>query len=231
MQEYFEWTGRSLRWADTSGVEAVHSRLRYQQQANNTRITNPAKFGTEIHKVKLRKALVYFAGRNLGRVAEPEDNSEDSEDEDPHDQHQAGDVQEVPGEVSAAGGDQVALPGEDDVAAAAELQEDEGGFDVGGVMASPEEAADAEEGLQYQGHPGPAGAEQQGDGHHPGQLVSGTDDGEESRNIATPKTTRKRKYKSKLEYIEENGLLKNQLKEKDSIIAELRKKISQLEKK
>ena len=149
----------------------------------------------------------------------------------PRDQHQAGDVQEVPGEVSAAGGDQVALPGEDDVAAAAELQEDEGGFDVGGVMASPEEAADAEEGLQYQGHPGPAGAEQQGDGHHPGQLVSGTDDGEESRNIATPKTTRKRKYKSKLEYIEENGLLKNQLKEKDSIIAELRKKISQLEKK
>ena len=64
-----------------------------------------------------------------------------------------------------------------------------------------------------------------------GQLVSGTDVGEESRNIATPKTTRKRKYKSKLEYIKENGLLKNQLKEKDSIIAELRKKISQLEKK
>ena len=78
MQEYFEWTGRSLRWADTSGVEAVHSRLRYQQLANNTRITNPAKFGTVIHKTKLRKSLVYFASKNLGKVA-AESDSEDEE--------------------------------------------------------------------------------------------------------------------------------------------------------
>ena len=32
----------------------------------------PENSCTEIHKVKLRKSLVYFAGRNLGRVAEPE---------------------------------------------------------------------------------------------------------------------------------------------------------------
>ena len=235
-QEYFEWTGRSLRWADTSGVEAVHSRLRYQQLSNNTRITNPAKFGTPIHKVKLKKSLVYFAGKNLGRVGDSEDSSEDSEDEDPRDQHQAGDVQEVPGEVSATGGDQVAVPGED----GADANRGEDGFDLGEVEAGPEEAADAEEGIHSPdagpeeaagaeegiqevgaGHLEPAGAGLQGDG----QLVSGTDEGEDCRNIVTPKTTRKRKFKSKLEYMEENVMLKKQLEEKDNIIAELRKQL------
>ena len=67
-----------------------------------------------------------------------------------------------------------------------------------------------------------AGAGLQGDG----QLVSGTDEGEDCRNIVTPKmTTRKRKFKSKLEYMEENVMLKKQLEEKDNIIAELRKQL------
>ena len=115
LQEYFEWTGRSLRWADTSGVEAVHSRLRYQQLANNTRITNPAKFGTPIHKTKLRKSLVYFAGKNLGKVAA----ESDSEDED------------LPGEV----GDTNAPPAADQGAAAGDLlgEGDAGGQAAAGV--------------------------------------------------------------------------------------------------
>ena len=112
LQEYFEWTGRSLRWADTSGVEAVHSRLRYQQLANNTRITNPAKFGTPIHKTKLRKSLVYFASKNLGKVAA----ESGSEDED------------LPGEV----GDSSAA-GAVDQGAAGELLLGEG--DTGGQIA------------------------------------------------------------------------------------------------
>ena len=113
LQEYFEWTGRSLRWADTSGVEAVHSRLRYQQLANNTRITNPAKFGTPIHKTKLRKSLVYFAGKNLGKVAA----ESDSEDED------------LPGEVGEAAPE----AGDQGAAAAADLLLGEG--DAGGQVA------------------------------------------------------------------------------------------------
>ena len=113
MQEYFEWTGRSLRWADTSGVEAVHSRLRYQQLANNTRITNPAKFGTVIHKTKLRKSLVYFASKNLGKVAA----ESDSEDED------------LPGEVGEAAPE----AGDQGAAAAADVLLGEG--DAGGQVA------------------------------------------------------------------------------------------------
>ena len=120
LQEYFEWTGRSLRWADTSGVEAVHSRLRYQQLANNTRITNPAKFGSVIHKTKLRKSLVYFAGKNLGKVADS-----DSEDEDLPDEF---------GEAAPEAGDQGA-------AAAGDLLLGEG--DTGGqVAAGVESGAD-----------------------------------------------------------------------------------------
>ena len=135
------------------------------------------------------------------------------------DQHQAGDVQEVPGEVSAAGGDQVAVPGDD----GADANRGEDGFDLGEVEAGPEEAADAEEGIQEAGagQLESAGAGLQGDG----QLVSGTDEGEDCRNIVTPKTTRKRKFKSKLEYMEENVMLKKQLEEKDNIIAELRKQL------
>ena len=113
LQEYFEWTGRSLRWADTSGVEAVHSRPRYQQLANNTRITNPAKFGTPIHKTKLRKSLVYFAGKNLGKVAA----ESDSEDED------------LPGEVGEAAPE----AGDQGAAAAAVGEGDAGGQVAGGV--------------------------------------------------------------------------------------------------
>ena len=101
-----------MRWADTSGVEAVHSRLRYQQLANNTRITNPAKFGSVIHKTKLRKSLVYFAGKNLGKVADS-----DSEDEDLPDEF---------GEAAPEAGDQGA-------AAAADVLLGEG--DAGGQVA------------------------------------------------------------------------------------------------
>ena len=101
-----------MRWADTSGVEAVHSRLRYQQLANNTRITNPAKFGSVIHKTKLRKSLVYFAGKNLGKVADS-----DSEDEDLPDEF---------GEAAPEAGDQGA-------AAAGDLLLGEG--DAGGQVA------------------------------------------------------------------------------------------------
>ena len=113
MQEYFEWTGRSLRWADTSGVEAVHSRLRYQQLANNTRITNPAKFGSVIHKTKIRKSLVYFASKNLGKVGA----ESDSEDED---------LPDEVGEAAPEAGDQGA-------AAAAVGEGDIGGQVAGGV--------------------------------------------------------------------------------------------------
>ena len=101
-----------MRWADTSGIEAVHSRLRYQQLANNTRITNPAKFGSVIHKTKLRKSLVYFAGRNLGKVADS-----DSEDED------------LPGEVGEAAPE----AGDQGAAAAGDLLLGEG--DAGGQVA------------------------------------------------------------------------------------------------
>ena len=90
----------------------MHSRLRYQQLANNTRITNPAKFGTPIHKTKLRKSLVYFASKNLGKVAA----ESGSEDED------------LPGEV----GDNSA-PGAADQGAAGELLLGEG--DTGGQIA------------------------------------------------------------------------------------------------
>ena len=128
------------------------------------------------------------------------------------DQHQAGDVQEVPGEAAATGGDQVAVPGED----GADANRGEDGFDLGEVEAGPEEAAGAEEGIQEvgAGHLEPAGA-----------GLQGTDEGEDCRNIVTPKTTRKRKFKSKLEYMEENVMLKKQLEEKDNIIAELRKQL------
>ena len=132
MQEYFEWTGRSLRWADTSGVEAVHSRLRYQQLANNTRITNPAKFGTPIHKTKLRKSLVYFAGKNLGKVAA----ESDSEDED------------LPGEVGEAAPE----AGDQGAAAAADLllgEGDAGGQVAGGVETGADHTTPKTTGKKY----------------------------------------------------------------------------------
>ena len=102
-----------MRWADTSGVEAVHSRLRYQQLANNTRITNPAKFGSVIHKTKIRKSLVYFASKNLGKVGA----ESDSEDED---------LPDEVGEAAPEAGDQGA-------AAAAVGEGDIGGQVAGGV--------------------------------------------------------------------------------------------------
>ena len=99
----------------------MHSRLRYQQLANNTRITNPAKFGTPIHKTKLRKSLVYFASKNLGKVAA----ESGSEDED------------LPGEV----GDNSA-PGAADQGAAGELLLGEG--DTGGQIAGGAETGSDE---------------------------------------------------------------------------------------
>ena len=99
----------------------MHSRLRYQQLANNTRITNPAKFGSVIHKTKLRKSLVYFAGRNLGKVADS-----DSEDED------------LPGEV----GDNIAPGAADQGGAAGDLLRGEG--DAGGQVAGEAETGSDE---------------------------------------------------------------------------------------
>ena len=99
----------------------MHSRLRYQQLANNTRITNPAKFGSVIHKTKLRKSLVYFAGKNLGKVADS-----DSEDEDLPDEF---------GEAAPEAGDQGA-------AAAGDLLLGEG--DAGGQVAGGVETGAAD---------------------------------------------------------------------------------------
>ena len=109
----------------------MHSRLRYQQLANNTRITNPAKFGSVIHKTKLRKSLVYFAGKNLGKVADS-----DSEDEDLPDEF---------GEAAPEAGDQGA-------AAAGDLllgEGDAGGQVAGGVETGADHTTPKTTGKKY----------------------------------------------------------------------------------
>ena len=154
---------------------------------------------------------VYFTGKNLGRVVDSEDEDEDL---------QADDVT-VPEEFPAAdaGVNMAAL----------DHGESETDCNLGDVEATPEVVEAAPEVVEAAGTEDCAA--------DLGTGMFSLSDAGTGRNVSTSKTTRK-KYKSRLEYIEENTTLKNQLTEmenemsaKDKIIEELRSELLQLKKK
>ena len=65
-QEYFDMTGETLYYADTSNVEAVHSALRISEETHGSRTTR--NLGSDEHISRLKRSAVEFSSMNLGYI-------------------------------------------------------------------------------------------------------------------------------------------------------------------
>ena len=63
-EEYFDLTGQTLLYADTSNVEAVHHALKVSEQVHGSRTTK--NLGSDEHVVRLKRSAVQFSSMNCG---------------------------------------------------------------------------------------------------------------------------------------------------------------------
>ena len=65
-EEYFDLTGETLLYADTSNVEAVHHALKMSEQAHGSRTTK--NLGSDEHVTRLKRSAVQFSSMNCGYI-------------------------------------------------------------------------------------------------------------------------------------------------------------------
>ena len=63
-EEFFDLTGQTLLYADTSNVEAVHHALKMSETVHGSRTTK--NLGSDEHVVRLKRSAVQFSSMNCG---------------------------------------------------------------------------------------------------------------------------------------------------------------------
>ena len=65
-EQFFDRTGQTLLYADTSNVEAVHHALKVSEETHGSRTT--VKLGSDEHITRLKRSAVQFSSMNCGYI-------------------------------------------------------------------------------------------------------------------------------------------------------------------